>query len=190
MKRIAEFIYEAGILQNTPRSGLWYLGTGSQNVAEHSFRTAIIAYALAEMRDDVDSNRIAVMALFHDFTEARTSDHNYVHQKYCVVDEKKARMDAFANLSFGEKTIQEINNIKDRKTIEAQIVKDADNLELLATLRSEQEQGNKRAGEWIITVKKRMITENGTMLAEELCRMHPDEWWFDRDGQWWISREE
>ncbi|XLQ19747.1 MAG: HD domain-containing protein [Candidatus Moraniibacteriota bacterium] len=184
----ADFIYEAGILAKTPRSGFWYLGTGKQNVAEHSFRTAIIAYMLAQMDESVDSNKVLVMALFHDFAEARTADANYVHQKYTKVDEKAAIKDAFSQVSFGDDVEQTLLELKKRETIEAQIVKEADNLELLAMLRDEQEKGNERASHWIKLTAKRLKTQNGKKLAKQLIERHPDDWWFDRDGQWWVDR--
>ncbi len=186
----ADFIYEAGILAKTPRSGFWYLGTGRQNVAEHSFRTAIIAYMLAQMDKSVDSNKVLVMALFHDFAEARTADANYVHQKYTKTDEEAAIEDAFGQVSFGDDIKQKLEELEERETIESQIVKEADNLEWLAMLRDEQEKGNTRAAHWIDLTFKRLKTENGKKLGQQLIERHPDNWWFDKDGQWWVDRTE
>ncbi len=186
----ADFIYEAGILAKTPRSGFWYLGTGRQNVAEHSFRTAIIAYMLAQMDESVDSNKVLVMALFHDFAEARTADANYVHQKYTKTDEEAAIEDAFGQVSFGDDIKQKLEELEVRETIESQIVKEADNLEWLAMLRDEQEKGNTRAAHWIDLTFKRLKTENGKKLGQQLIERHPDNWWFDKDGQWWVDRTE
>jgi putative hydrolase of HD superfamily len=187
-RRLADFVYEVGMLQRTERSGFWFLGSGSQNVAAHSFRTAVIAYALAEMEGDVDSEHVAVMALFHDLGEARTADLNYVHQKYNVADNMQAITDACDGLPFGEKVVQYNNEMKDRVSKASQIVKDADNLELLAMLRDEQEKGNQRAADWIPSVVQRIYTSHGKKLAEGLCAAHPDDWWFDRGAQWWVDR--
>lgn len=52
IKAISHFIYETGILSRTPRSGLWFLGTGQQSVAEHILHTAFIGYALAYLTPD------------------------------------------------------------------------------------------------------------------------------------------
>ncbi len=51
----------------------------SENVAEHSYETAVLAYALAVIGQRVfgkklDADRIAAAALFHDFSEAVTGD--------------------------------------------------------------------------------------------------------------------
>ena len=49
MARLADFLFEAGMLRKTPRTGYQFLGSGRENVAEHSFRTALIGYSLARM---------------------------------------------------------------------------------------------------------------------------------------------
>lgn len=51
----------------------------NENVKEHSFDVAIIAHALAMIRNtyfdgDLDADRIAVLALYHDATEVLTGD--------------------------------------------------------------------------------------------------------------------
>ncbi|MDO9081998.1 MAG: HD domain-containing protein, partial [Humidesulfovibrio sp.] len=49
MTRLADFLFECGMLRKTPRTGYQFLGTGSENVAEHSFSTAVIGFVLAQM---------------------------------------------------------------------------------------------------------------------------------------------
>ncbi len=186
---LADFIYEAGILDRTQRSGFWFLGTGKQNVAAHSYRTTVIAYALAQMEENADEHKVLTMALFHDFAEARISDLNYVHQKYVEVDEESAIEDAFGQVSFGEEVKKELSELEAKESLEAQIVKDADNLELLAMLRDEQEKGNERTKDWIVTLLERLKTDNGKKLAQQLMERHPDDWWFDRGGDWWVNRD-
>ena len=53
--------------------------TEGENLMEHSFMTAVIAHALAEISNqyfgnNLDSNKIATMALFHDVGEIFTGD--------------------------------------------------------------------------------------------------------------------
>ncbi len=38
MQSIVNLLFEAGMLKRTPRTGLQFLGTGSESVAEHAFR--------------------------------------------------------------------------------------------------------------------------------------------------------
>ena len=48
MQRLTDFLNEVGMLRHTPRSGYKFLGSGRETVAEHSHRTAVIGYALAQ----------------------------------------------------------------------------------------------------------------------------------------------
>src|SRR3989344_3004765 len=101
MKSIVDFIYEVGILSKTPRSGLWFLGTGNQSVAEHLLRTAYITYSLCHLTPKANRERAILMALLHDLGEARTSDLNYVHQKYGRLAEDTAISDIARTVPFG-----------------------------------------------------------------------------------------
>src|SRR3989337_45755 len=101
MKNIATFLFEAGMLKRTPRTGFQFLGSGAESVAEHIFRTTYIGFALGKMATGVDADRIIKMCLFHDLPEARTGDRNYGTKKYVEVNERKAIDDMARPLSFG-----------------------------------------------------------------------------------------
>ncbi len=102
MKNIANFLFEVGMLNKTPRSGFQFLGSGRESVAEHITRAIFVAYALCKLEGDADEMRVLKMCLFHDLPETRTSDMNYVNKKYVSVDEKKAVTDLADTLFFGE----------------------------------------------------------------------------------------
>ena len=57
-KKIANFLFEVGILAKTPRSGFHFLGTGEQSVAEHINRVSYIGYILALMDGTVDISKV------------------------------------------------------------------------------------------------------------------------------------
>ncbi len=64
-----KYINRWGLMRNTDR----------ENLKEHSFQVAVIAHALALLEkekfgNDVDPNKAAVMALFHDASEIITGD--------------------------------------------------------------------------------------------------------------------
>ncbi len=84
LNQIVDFLYEVGMLQKTPRSGFQFLGSGSQSVAEHLHRVSAIAYTLALMAK-IDPYKVTTMAVFHDISESRISDLNYVHQNTILV---------------------------------------------------------------------------------------------------------
>ena len=52
--KVADFLFEVGMLKSTPRTGYRFLGSGDASVAEHSFRTAIIGYSLARMTPQIN----------------------------------------------------------------------------------------------------------------------------------------
>ncbi len=72
MQRLADFLFEAGMLRKTPRTGYQFLGTSCENVAEHSFRTSIIGYILAK-EAEADIARTTMLCLFHDSSSSHMS---------------------------------------------------------------------------------------------------------------------
>ena len=83
-------------------AGFIFLGSGEQSVSEHLNRVAFIGYAIAMLEGDVDAGRVVVLCLFHDVAEARTSDLNYVHQKYANANEDRAIEGLATTLEFGD----------------------------------------------------------------------------------------
>ena len=190
LQEITDFIYEAGILRHTPRSGFWFLGSGEQSVAEHLFHAAIIAYALAYLTPNADKHKVLFMALAHDFAEGRTSDLNYIHQRYGRLAEAAALEDIAQSVPFGEELRNMYLEEHERKTLEAQLVKDADQLEWIASLREEEEKGNAKAKEWIVIAQKRLKTSAGKALGKQLSKTRPDAWWFNKTDKWFVDRKE
>ncbi len=187
--KIVDFLYEAGMLAKSPRSGFFFLGSGNQSIAEHSNRVTYIGYALAQMAENVDLSKILQMCMFHDFAEARTSDLNYVHQKYVKADEHKAVSDLVETLPFGNKIALILEEYEERKTKESLLAKDADNLELILSLKEQYDIGNERAHTWIPSAIKRLKTEEGKRLGEKIINTDSDRWWFDdKENDWWVNR--
>lgn len=186
---IVDFIYEVGILEKTPRSGLWFLGTGEQSVAEHLFRTAVIGYILARLTPKAKVDRVIFLCLMHDIGEARTSDLNYVHQRYGRLAESQAVADLAKTLPFGKEIQEAYSEEQARKTLEAKIAKDADQIEWIVTLRGEGAKGNTKTKDWIKTVEKRMATPAAKRLTKLLVSTHPDRWWFDIKDKWFLKRD-
>ncbi len=188
--QVANFIYETGIHSKTPRSGLWFLGSGSQSVAEHLFHTAMIAYALCNLVPEADKSKVVLMALFHDIGEGRTSDLNYVHQRYGRLSEASAVDDLAATVPFGPEIASLYKEEQAKESLEAKLVKDADQLEWISTLRGEEVKGNLKAREWIEIGQKRLKTEAGKKIGEVLVKIHPDSWWFDVNNSWFVDRKQ
>ena len=189
IKKVADFLFEVGMLAKTPRSGFFFLGSGEQSVAEHINRASYIGFVLASMDKSVDMSKVLKMCLLHDLAEARVSDLNYVHQKYAETKEEKAVEDLAASVPFGEDIKNIISEYEKRESKEAKFAKDADNLEFLLSLKEQVDIGNKRAESWIPPLLKRFLTEEAKQLANAIIETDSDHWWFgDKDDSWWINR--
>jgi putative hydrolases of HD superfamily len=187
MKNIANFLFEAGMLKRTPRSGFQFLGTGAESVAEHIFRTTYIGYALGKLAPGVNVDRLIKMCLFHDLPEARTGDLNYVNKKYVEAHEKKAIEDLAQTLSFGNEIKDLIQEFNEGKTEEAWLARDADQLEMILALKEYKDVGNKYADEWLEFSLKRLQTDLARELAKTILETDSSLWWFSDKGDWWIS---
>jgi putative hydrolase of HD superfamily len=187
MKNIANFLFEAGMLKRTPRSGFQFLGTGAESVAEHIFRTTYIGYSLGKLATGVNVDRMIKMCLFHDLPEARTGDLNYVNKKYVEANEKKAVEDLAKTLSFGNEIRDLIQEFNEGKTVEACLARDADQLEMILALKEYKDVGNKYADEWLEFSLKRLQTDLARELAKAIMETDSSLWWFSEKGDWWIS---
>jgi putative hydrolase of HD superfamily len=187
---LTNFIYESGILSKTPRSGLWFLGTGSQSVAEHTLRTIFIGMVLCYLTPKANRDRVLFLSLFHDLGEGRTSDLNYVHQKYGRLAEAQAIDDLSKTLPFGKEIKEAYEEATAKQTLEAKLTKDADQLEWLATMREEEVKGNSKAKSWAKIAYERMKTPAGKKVGKFLLVVHPDGWWFDAKDEWFVDRKQ
>ena len=186
--RIANFLFEVGMLKRTPRSGWHFLpGAESESVADHSFRVAMIAFVLSRLDDaEVDADRVLRLALVHDLPEARTSDLNYMNQKYVQVDEARAAADMVDGLPFSDELDALLEEYRKEETRESIAAHDADQLELLLQLVEQRDAGVPSTGDWVPFVLKRLRTDGGRKLAESILAGDSSRWWFDRDSSWWI----
>lgn len=187
MKNIANFLFEAGMLKRTPRSGFQFLGTGAESVAEHIFRATYIGYALGSLAKDVNVDRLIKMCLFHDLPEARTGDLNYVNKKYVKADEKKAIRDLSETLPFGKEIEELVLEYEEGTTVEAKLARDADQLEMILALKEYKDLGNKYADEWLQFSFRRLQTDSAKELAGVILETDSSLWWFNDKGDWWVT---
>jgi len=177
----AKFLYEMGQLKRVKRSGWWIAGVKDpESVAEHTFRTAVIAYLLARL-EGADTGRAVLMALFHDLPETRTNDAHRIVRRYADwrdVDKKSMREqskrlpDDVANevVSFFEEFEKEVSP-------EAKLARDADLLECLIQAREYQALGYHDVTDWILNAQAALSTESAKRIAAECLKTDPKEWW-------------
>jgi len=187
MRDMVHFLFEVGILKSIPRSGYQFLGSGSESVAEHTFRVAVIAYLLAKHEPKADMQKVLLMSLFHDFHETRTGDHNYVNRRYVTVNEDKAVRDLAQKLPFGQEIVSLIDEFNSRETPEARLSQDADQLDFILELKRQLDLGNKSAAEWLRYAVKRLITDSAKKLADEIIKTGSSDWWFKKNEELWVK---
>lgn len=186
LRPIANFLFEVGMLRRTPRSGLQFLGSGTDSVAEHILRVSYLAFVMGRIVPQVDSQRLLLMCMLHDLPEARTGDLNYENKKYVTVDEPKAIRDLAAPLPFGAEIVALLTELEAGATLEARLAHDCDQLELLLVLKEEQDRGNPQTADWIQVALQRLREPIARELAQEILRTHSADWWWGDRGEWWV----
>lgn len=140
--RDLELLYEIGTLRNFDRQWVQHNGVRSANNLEHSFRVALIALILSRMEGVKDEEKVLKMALAHDLPETRVGDLGYVQKVYVTADEDRAARDLFAGTILADFYTDIIRKYEKRDSIEAKIVKDADNLDVDMELKELEERGH------------------------------------------------
>ena len=163
MQDIVDFLFEAGILKLVPRSGWFKIGIKNpESVAEHSFRTALIAFILAflETKDFDKACKACLLGLIHDLSETRTLDLHKLSRKYVEVDFDEVLKEQLQQLpsNVKEEIEKSMEELKD-------FIKDADRLELLLQAK-EYSEVYPSAMEYTKNLKFK--TEIAKKLAEEI----------------------
>ncbi len=187
MDNIANFLFEVGMLNKTPRTGYQFLGSGKESVAEHILRTLFVGYTLCKLDDSLDERRVLKMCLFHDLPEARTGDMNYVNKKYVDVNEEKVVRELTEGIFFGSDIKAAIDEFNKKETKEALIAMDADQIALILQLKEYGDLGNKYAEEWINYAVQRLNTKGAKDLAEKIIKTDFSNWWFKEKNDWWVN---
>lgn len=186
--RLADLLFEVGMLRRTPRTGYQFLGSGQENVAEHSFRTAVIGWILAGLAG-ADQSRTAMLCLFHDLHEARTGDFNYVNKMYNDSRRTEALEHCLAGTGFEDAILSMWHELEDVDSVEAGLAQDADQLDLMVNLKEQADLGNPYADKWLDAAEKRLRSDEARKLAEAIRCTDHTAWWFDGpDASWWQNK--
>jgi putative hydrolases of HD superfamily len=179
---IVGYLYEAGHLKKTRRAGWWIAGIKDpESVAEHSFRTGIIAFALAVM-EGANPERAATLALFHDVIETRIGDipsTGRAHLKIASPVEVNQVQVSSLPTSLQDRISALVAEFEDKATLEAQCAKDADKLECLLQAREYQSQGYSNVQPWVDTMAEAVKTPSGKELAKAAVETPVNVWWHD-----------
>jgi putative hydrolase of HD superfamily len=180
-KDLAKFLYEMGQLKRVKRSGWWIAGVKDpESVAEHTFRTAVIAYLLARL-EGADTGKAVLMALFHDLPETRTNDAHRIVRRYAdwrSVDQK-AMGEQSKRLpgEVAKEVVSLFEEFEKEISPEAKLVRDADLLECIVQAREYQGLGYHDVVDWILNAQAALTTEPAKKIAAECLKTEPKEWW-------------
>jgi putative hydrolase of HD superfamily len=174
MGKLADFIYSAGMLKRTPRSGWLTIGEAPESVADHSFRTALIGYVLCKMEDVGEKEELSVLraCIFHDLEEARLGDLHRTAKNYVKIDRKTLLADTFEGLGFADEAKSELG----KAGVVGELVRDADLLDMIAEARELEDRGNRNARAWIENASKSLKTASAKKLLRELLATKPKHW--------------
>jgi len=165
------------MLKHTWRTGYPFLGKGRESVAAHTFGVILSAMMLARDIPGVDMERLLKLCLVHDLPEARTGDANAVHKRYVTMDEKSAVAEMIRGLPGGEEIANLLSEFRDRKTTEAILAHDADQLDMLLSLKEHLDTGSSDAARWIPYVRARLKSEKAKALAGAILKEYWASWW-------------
>ena len=181
MEEIVKYIFEAGMLKRTARSGWWAEKVNHpESVADHCFRAAVVAFVLARMEghDEAFANRLCTAAVFHDMHEARLGDMNKITQRYINMKEYEDRVeeDQVRKMpkELGKSILSVLDELGDE---EKRILKDADYLECAFQAKEYVDIGHKGAASWLESIDGRLQTKSAKKLMGQLKKQDSNSWW-------------
>lgn len=173
------FLYEMGSIRYIPRMWSRFGGTEFANLAEHHFHVFWIAMVIAASEPAADTGKIAKMVMVHDIAESRTGDVDYLARQYVERNDALGISDMLAETAV-EKEFHDLwEEYEARESLEAKIVKDADNLNVDFELMEQAAKGSVLRDQWLHRAKVaegKLFTETAKELYRQLVDSNPHEW--------------
>lgn len=185
-ERDIEFLYELGSLRNMQRGWLQHIGTDVASVLEHTLRVAMLAIILARREGGCDEAKILKMAIVHDICETRVSDLSYVQKCYVTADEERAVHDTFEGTNIPD-FAEAVADFERRDSLEAKILKDADNLDVEIELKELLERGHQLPEKWkhnrLLVRNEKLYTQAAKDFWDALQTSDPASW-HEKANKW------
>lgn len=178
MQRDLEFLYEIGCIRHIQRQWKQFLNCDFANLAEHTFRVIWIALVIAK-HEKADTSTVIKMALIHDLSESRSVDVHYLSRQYVERKEAQALEDTLAGTAL-EEFLDIWHTYEKRDSLEAKIVKDADNLEVDFELREQSVRGFTLDKKWAPMRKHvaetKLYTKTAKKIWKQIQKSDPHDW--------------
>jgi putative hydrolase of HD superfamily len=173
------YLLELGMLKRAKRSGWWIAGVKDpETIAEHSFRTAVIASVLALM-EGADPAKACLLAVFHDTQETRVSDIPHIGRRYLEAASNEsvtADQVSAAHPAVRAGVQRIVEEYENGDSLEWVCAHDADKLECLVQAVEYREQGYQNVQPWIDSSISKLKTASAQALAEAALSMTSIEW--------------
>ncbi|MFI6454164.1 HD family hydrolase [Streptosporangium amethystogenes] len=177
--RLAGLLYEIGLLKRYRRTGWLVAGVRDpESIADHSFRTAIIASVITALEGG-NPERAAFMSLFHDTQETRVTDIPYLAKPYLkAAQNEEVTADQVRGLPepVAEMVSGAVDEYEEKTSLEAVCARDADKLECLIQAIEYREQGHQNMQPWIDSSLAALKTPSAKRLADEALGTGSLEW--------------
>ena len=167
---VLQFLHRAGKLKNVPRTGWCIEGILGESVAEHTFRTTLIA-TLKAMELGLDVGKVAVMALIHDLVEAVIGDVTEMGWRKIGKEKKKdVEREVFREMTselpdeLREKLRKIHSELINGESREAKLVIASDKLEMVL-----------QAYEYSLDNRRRLDRFKNAMNSKEVFEFFPNE---------------
>lgn len=168
-----------GTIRYIDRMWRRFLSPRFANLAEHHFRVFWVAMIIAAQEKNVDTGKIAKMVLVHDIAESRAGDVDYLSRQYVERNEELGIHDMLGNTSLEKEFLELWEEYETRESLEAKIVKDADNLEVYFELAEQKAIGSTLPSIWKHRkekVRPRLFTKTAKKMFDEVQIANPHDW--------------
>jgi putative hydrolase of HD superfamily len=128
-----------------------------------------------------DTGKIGKMAMLHDIAESRAGDVDMISRQYVIRNEELGISDILGSTSLEKEFLDLWREYEDRTSIEAKIVKDADNLDVDFELAEQASNGsslsNNLAEMRDFVGSNKLYTKTAKEMYKQLKASNPHAWW-------------
>ena len=131
INKFLDVLHIAENLKNTTRHS-YTSGGRHESVAEHTFRTTLMAYFIKDEFPDADIDKVIKMCIIHDLGEAFTGDIPSFEKTQADEENEKQQLYNFVKIlpsPYDSEMLSLYEEMEERKTLESKIYKALDGLE-------------------------------------------------------------
>jgi putative hydrolase of HD superfamily len=174
------FLYEMGNIRHIDRMWHRFGGINFASLSDHHFRVFWIAMMIAAHEGNVDTGKIAKFALVHDIAESRAGDVDYLARQYVERNEEQGIKDMLQGTAIEAEFLALWEEYEARESIEAKIVKDADNLDVDMELMEQAANGVQLKELWkdmrAHVGREKLYTETAKRMFAQIQDSNPHDW--------------